>query len=551
MHAGPPARAGSEPATMPAPQGGLPAAARVGQARPVPATAGRPRLSWGQRVLVAVLGVLIVAVQVMIVRAYRDLGSTIRSSDTTTLVLTDLHNAHREAFKLELSVDRLQLPDGLGQIQLRRVLLGRWLEVTPAASDDPGLHQNLAKIGGELAVFDAEFARLPANPTTAQLVRARPGLQRRANAVEALLKQTYGQAEIRLRGAVQQTLHARQGFQRLLIGTSGLTLAVAVALSLSLRRRASRAFAGAYARVVAEVNERRLAEQALRASEQRFRALVHQASDVFTVIDASGRIRYQSPAVELVLGYPADELPGTRMDTLLDPDDQQAFGDLLTKSLSRPSASVVGELRMRPHANPQASRRFEMTITNLLHDPTVAGLVLNYRDITERALYQEQLTQQAFQDPLTGLANRARLTERLDVALGQRGSSVGLLFVDLDEFKQVNDTLGHDAGDELLQQVGERFAGCLRDGDTLARIGGDEFIVVLPNATADDTAMGAQRLHACLAAPFPLTKGTVTVGASLGVATGPAGQSTPEELLRQADAAMYRAKATAQVTTTR
>jgi diguanylate cyclase (GGDEF)-like protein len=200
---------------------------------------------------------------------------------------------------------------------------------------------------------------------------------------------------------------------------------------------------------------------------------------------------------------------------------------------------------MRPHADPQASRRFELTITNLLHDQTVGGLVLNYRDITERALYQEQLTQQAFQDPLTGLPNRARLAERLAFALAQRGSSVGLLYVDLDGFKQVNDSLGHDAGDELLRQVGRRFAACLREGDTLARLGGDEFIVLLPDAGADDAALIAQRLQACLVEPFVFTEGAVPVGASIGVATRRAGEHTPEDLLREADAAMYRAKVAA------
>ncbi len=185
---------------------------------------------------------------------------------------------------------------------------------------------------------------------------------------------------------------------------------------------------------------------------------------------------------------------------------------------------------------------------NLLDDPTVGGLVLNYRDITERALYQEQLTQQAFQDALTGLPNRARLLQQLDFALGQRGSSVGLLFVDLDGFKQVNDTLGHDAGDELLRQVSKRFSGCVRDGDVLARLGGDEFIVLLPGAGDDDAALVAQRLEACLAEPFVLADATVRVGASIGVATRPDGQATPEELLREADTAMYRAKAAVRAT---
>jgi diguanylate cyclase (GGDEF)-like protein len=230
---------------------------------------------------------------------------------------------------------------------------------------------------------------------------------------------------------------------------------------------------------------------------------------------------------------------------MVDPGDQQAFRELLGKSLARPSASVVGELRMRPHAGPQASRRFEMTVTNLLHDPTVGGLVLNYRDITERARYQEQLTQQAFQDPLTGLPNRARLLQQLDFALGQRGSSVGLLFVDLNGFKQVNDTFGHDVGDQLLRQVSTRFSGCLREGDMLARLGGDEFIVLLPGADDDDAALVARRLQACLVEPFVLGEGTVTVGTSIGVATRQGGQATPEDLLREADSAMYRAKVAA------
>jgi diguanylate cyclase (GGDEF)-like protein/PAS domain S-box-containing protein len=521
--------------------------------------AGRPRLSWPQWVLVGVLGALIVAVQVMVVQAYRDQGSTIRSLDTATEVLTDLNNAQREAFRLALAVDRLQLPDGPDEVELRRGFLGRQLDATlGATAGDPVLREDLAEISGQLAAFDAELARLRAQPTPARLAQARARLRRRGNAVEALLKSAYGHGETQFVGAIQQTLVARRSFQRLLIGTSGLTLALALVLALSLRRRASRAFATAYAQVVAEVNERKLAEQALRESEralrhseQRFRALVHQASDVFTVVDADGLIRYQSPAVEPVLGYPADELLGTGMDALLHPDDQPSFRELLGRSVARPSASVVGELRLRPHADPQAPRRFEVTITNLLHDPTVGGLVLNYRDITERARYQEQLTQQAFQDPLTGLPNRARLFERLDLALAQRGSSVGLLFLDLDGFKQVNDTLGHDAGDELLRQVGARFAGCLRDGDTLARLGGDEFIVLLPGAVQDDAALAARRLEACLVDPFVLAAGTATVGVSAGVAARPGGQSTPEDLLREADTAMYRTKAATRTTATR
>jgi PAS domain S-box-containing protein len=180
------------------------------------------------------------------------------------------------------------------------------------------------------------------------------------------------------------------------MGATGLTLAVALMLGLSLRRRASRAFARAYQRLVEEVEEREAAEQALRHSERRFRSLVHNASDVFTVIGADGAIRYQSPAVEQVLSHPAEELIGRPMLDLIHPDDREPVRCLFEDSRLRHGAPVVGEARMQPRDRGAAARHFEMTVTDLLDDPTVQGLVLNYRDITERALYQEQLTRQAF-----------------------------------------------------------------------------------------------------------------------------------------------------------
>jgi PAS domain S-box-containing protein len=139
----------------------------------------------------------------------------------------------------------------------------------------------------------------------------------------------------------------------------------------------------------------------LRESEQRFRALVHHASDVFTVIDVDAVICYQSPAIEQVLGYPTEDLIGRSFLILIDPDDQDAARQLFERSQMWPGVPTVGEVRMRPLRDGQAPRRFEMTATNLLDDPTVRGLVLNYRDVTERALYEDRLTQQAFHDALT------------------------------------------------------------------------------------------------------------------------------------------------------
>jgi diguanylate cyclase (GGDEF)-like protein len=189
---------------------------------------------------------------------------------------------------------------------------------------------------------------------------------------------------------------------------------------------------------------------------------------------------------------------------------------------------------------------FDASITNLLDNPGVEGIVANLRDINERKAIAERLEHAAIHDPLTGLPNRALFGDRLGLALNRaqrRHSQVGVIFLDLDHFKLINDSLGHAAGDELLKVVGERLSSALRVSDTVARFGGDEFVVLCDEVTDEATVLDvAGRITETVARPTMLAKREVFITASLGVVISGRPGHAAEELLRDADAAMYRAK---------
>ncbi|MBV8982420.1 MAG: EAL domain-containing protein, partial [Acidimicrobiia bacterium] len=192
-------------------------------------------------------------------------------------------------------------------------------------------------------------------------------------------------------------------------------------------------------------------------------------------------------------------------------------------------------------------RWVEVVMGNLLDDPAVEGVVLNIRDTTERKTAEEALLHQAFHDALTGLPNRALFLDRLGQTLARRerrGSMTAVLFLDLDRFKWINDSLGHAAGDELLNQVSDRLRGAIRMGDSVARFGGDEFVVLCSELDGEWEAEAiADRIHAALSDQFSVAGRDLTVTASIGiVTTESASGATADSLLRDADAAMYRAK---------
>ena len=411
----------------------------------------------------------------------------------------------------------------------------------------------------------------------------------------------------------------------------------------------------------------RQTEEALRQSEARARALLQNAADVVTLVDADGVIRYESPAIERIVGYTAEERVGSNLRVAVHPADLPALEHVLANVRAERGRSMTTEVRHR-HRDGQY-RILEATLTNLLDEPSVSSVVINARDVTERrvtetryrslvehlpaityldvvepsgktrAIYvsprvteivgwtpedcladpdlwdrlihpddqervtaevarakrtaepfdreyrviardgrivwihdrsvvvagaagdapmcqgvrfdvterkaaEEQLAHAAFHDPLTGLANRRLLLDRLQGLLHGTGDNApAVLFLDLDGFKAVNDRVGHLAGDELLTAIGDRLAASVRADDTAARFGGDEFAILLKDVSGPDEARRAgQRLHDALKPPFSIQGHDVVVEASIGVAMAGPPLTTTEALLRAADVALYRAK---------
>jgi diguanylate cyclase (GGDEF)-like protein/PAS domain S-box-containing protein len=283
----------------------------------------------------------------------------------------------------------------------------------------------------------------------------------------------------------------------------------------------------------------------MQQSEKRFASLVQNSSDIVTVIDADTSIRYASPAAHRVLGFDPAELEGTRFLELVHPDDKTRALSFLTTLGDVEGHTGLMEFRVR-----RADDTFifaETLRTSLLHDDNVHGIVLNTRDISERKAFEEQLSHQAFHDSVTNLANRALFRDRVTHAIERQGRDrkpIAVLFMDLDDFKTINDSLGHAAGDQLLREVGERLRDCLRAADTAARLGGDEFAILLEDGGEGIQAVDvADRVMQMLEEPFSLEGKEVFVRASVGIAVADGeGAGDAEELLRNADVAMYMAK---------
>jgi diguanylate cyclase (GGDEF)-like protein/PAS domain S-box-containing protein len=276
---------------------------------------------------------------------------------------------------------------------------------------------------------------------------------------------------------------------------------------------------------------------ATRRQTAHFRSLVTSSTDLVLVF-RGGRCTYVSQSVLDALGRREGELLGDGWTSVVHPEDRPLAATMQTSG--EPS-----ELVLRVLNRFDQWRHLDAHVTDLRGDRQVRGIVLNARDVSERVKLEEELTRQAFHDGLTGLANRALFRDRLDQALARSVRSqetLSVLLVDLDGFKQVNDTLGHDIGDKLLQGVARRFDEVVRPSDTLARLGGDEFALLLDGAGKAQAEAVARRLIESVAAPMHLGERELSVNASVGVVVHVGGHGESEELIRHADIAMYAAK---------
>ncbi len=281
----------------------------------------------------------------------------------------------------------------------------------------------------------------------------------------------------------------------------------------------------------------------VREREQRLRSIVQNSSDLIAIVDTDGTVRSVTGASSAVYGDP-DAALATNLLDVIHPADVSLVSVFLHRAGQREPGSPA-EAGWRMRFADGSWRHVEAIASNLLDDGRIEGLVLTIRDVNERTLFEEQLRHRAFHDPLTGLPNRALFYDRVEQALHreERGEHCAVLFIDMDDFKLVNDRYGHAAGDTLLVESAQRLRTCVSSADTAARLGGDEFGILLSSAGGMAAcAIIAERVLAAFRTPLRLGGKPVSLMPSIGIALPPPGSTDADELLRQADLAMYAAK---------
>jgi diguanylate cyclase (GGDEF)-like protein/PAS domain S-box-containing protein len=372
-----------------------------------------------------------------------------------------------------------------------------------------------------------------------------------ALAIFLLLRIAPGNPLLPLLGLVFHSLYGRTGraWARYLVWMLALLAAHASRGSAQLNGDLARAAGTAL--VPLFLVTVRSSTEGLEASERRLASLVQNSTDVVTILADDLSIRWQAESIRIVLGLDPACLLGTQLLDLVHEDDRQRLRVYFAEARTRPGSSQTLALRLR-HSNGRF-RYFEVVVADRRHDSSVGGFVLNMRDATDRLQLERDVRtladrreHDALHDPLTGLANRRNLFTSLDHAIVRaraNGERLALLLIDLDRFKELNDTLGHHVGDELLRDIRPRLLGADCEVDLLARLGGDEFAVLLPaSGSCSHAAEAAGRIRAAIERPFLYEGMTLLLEASVGIAIYPDHADDAESLVRRADIAMYSAK---------
>jgi len=297
----------------------------------------------------------------------------------------------------------------------------------------------------------------------------------------------------------------------------------------------------------------------LQKSEELHRYIVNSSPDIVFMLNREGHFTFLNSKIETILGYEKKELLGQHYQEIIEASDLERANYLFEEQSSKKKGSWGSELRLKAKKQDHTARHFEVTFfpieRNSRLDPDnpdkprtkhIIGTYGTARDVTERKEAEEFINFQAYHDLLTRLPNRALFKDRLNISLAQakrNKNNLAVMFLDLDRFKVVNDTLGHAMGDRLLQSVALRLENCVRKCDTLSRFGGDEFTLLLPSISSpEDARTIAKKVISALKEPFQLGEHEVFVGVSIGISVYPQGGETVDQLIQNADVAMYHVK---------
>ncbi|WP_166786676.1 diguanylate cyclase domain-containing protein [Jeotgalibacillus salarius] len=295
--------------------------------------------------------------------------------------------------------------------------------------------------------------------------------------------------------------------------------------------------------IVRDVTEKHLLEQKLLETEELFRIITENTMDVIRIIDPNGMIQYSSPSSEVIAGYNADFYKGKHFSEVIHKDDRERAKEQFQLLIAEKRSAVV-EIR-HIHKNGYSIWK-EVVATPILENDQVKSVVTSSRDITERIEYKEKLSKMAFYDYLSGLPNRRLIDDRLEMAihLAERtGKKVGLLFLDGRDFKTINDQFGHEMGDEVIKAAARILEKCVRKVDTVGRLGGDEYVVVLPDISQDEDIFAvASRISEALDEPVTVKNTVLNFMLDIGIAIYPTHANQKKTLVNCADHALYQAK---------